>query len=253
MTVREWAFPRVLAHRCGGSLAPENSLAGLAVAASLGCRGVEFDVMLSGDGTPVLIHDETLERTTNGSGRVAATADEALFALDAGSRFDPRFRGERIPALPDALNRCRALGLALNLEIKPSAGMDEATAEAVVAGLRRHWRPAAPPVLVSSFSRAALRRVAAIAPELPLGVLVERMPADWRERCAEVNAVSLNPRHSGLDADVVGEVRAAGLRIACYTVNDAARARALFAWGVDCVITDRPDLIRANDGGASGV
>lgn len=250
MVAREWTFPRVLAHRCGGSLAPENTLAGLAVAASLGCRGVEFDVMLSGDGTPVLIHDETLERTTNGCGRVAATPDKVLFAADAGSRFDPRFSGERIPALPDALNRCRALGLALNLEIKPSAGMDEATADAVVEGLRRHWGPAAPPLLVSSFSRAALQRVAAIAPELHLGVLVEAMPADWRQRCAEVNAVSLNPRHSGLDADLVGEVRAAGLRIACYTVNEAARARALLAWGVDCVITDRPDLVRVTDGGA---
>lgn len=249
MSPREWSFPRVLAHRGGGTLAPENTLAGLALAASLGCGGVEFDVMLSGDGTPVLIHDETLERTTNGSGRVAATPDRVLFAFDAGSRFDPRFRGERIPTLADALHRCRALGLALNLEIKPSAGHDEATADAIVAGLRTHWGPAAPPVLVSSFSRAALRRVAELAPELPLGVLVERIPADWRERCAEVNAVSLHPRHSALDADVVGTVRAAGLRIACYTVNDAARARALFAWGVDCVITDRPDLIRTADAG----
>lgn len=251
MTPTNWALPRVLAHRCGGSLAPENTLAGLAVSAALGCRGVEFDVMLSGDGSPVLIHDETLERTTNGTGLVAATPDRVLFALDAGVRRDARFRGERIPSLAEALARCKALGLALNLEIKPSQGMDEATAEAVVERLQGAGGEGVPALLVSSFSRAALQRVADLAPALPLGVLVESLPPDWRETCVALNAVSLNAHHATLTPDLVREVHEAGLRLVCYTVNEPSRARELFAWGVDCVITDRPDLIRAGDGASS--
>lgn len=243
-----WRLPKVLAHRCGGALAPENTLAGLAVAASLGCGGVEFDVMLSGDLTPVLIHDETLERTTTGSGLVASTPDRVLLAVDAGLRFDQRFRGERIPTLADALARCQTLGLALNLEVKPALGMDETTADAVISSLRNGWGEGAPALLVSSFSRRALQRLAECAPELPLGVLVERIPDDWREICSALAAVSLNVEHSALTQDFVRDVRAAGLRLACYTVNEPSRAATLRAWGVDCVITDRPDLVREADG-----
>src|SRR6266545_5338922 len=95
---RPWPYPRVVGHRGGGALAPENTLAGIRMAAAMGFGGVEFDVMLSVDGVPVLIHDETLERTTDGRGAVADTPYDALTRLDAGSWFDARFRGERIPS-----------------------------------------------------------------------------------------------------------------------------------------------------------
>ncbi|PKO58401.1 MAG: glycerophosphodiester phosphodiesterase, partial [Betaproteobacteria bacterium HGW-Betaproteobacteria-19] len=109
-----WPLPRVLAHRCGGQLAPENTLAGLDAAAACACRGVEFDVMLSADGQAVLIHDETLDRTTNGRGPVAETALAQLRLLDAGSWFSSRFAGEGLPTLDAALDRCVALELAVN-------------------------------------------------------------------------------------------------------------------------------------------
>ena len=118
------ALPRYIAHRCGGVLAPENTLAGLQVAAARGCQAVEFDVMLSGDGTPVLIHDETLERTTNGIGPVCKTPDAVLFSLDAG-------QGERIPTLVEAAAICQRHGLLANVEIKPAAGFETQTGEAV--------------------------------------------------------------------------------------------------------------------------
>lgn len=245
MPAAPWSLPAVLAHRCGGALAPENTLAGLAVAASLGCRGVEFDVMLSADQRPVLIHDETLDRTTDGSGWVADRPARELHALDAGGWFDARFRGERIPALEDALERCAALGLAVNLEIKPSIGTDEATADVVIQTLRDCWPDRAPGLLLSSFSAIALRRVAARAPEYSLGVLFESVPGDWRARCSEVRAISLHANARALDAATCAAVRGSGLRLACYTVNAPDRARELFAWGVDCVITDRPDCVVA--------
>lgn len=125
------SLPRVFAHRCGGALAPENTLAGLRIAAQLGCRAVEFDVMLSADGSPWLMHDETLERTTDGVGRLGETRDVDLARLDAGCRHHPAFRGEALPTLAAAAALCRQLGLLANVEIKPAAGCEAQTGEVV--------------------------------------------------------------------------------------------------------------------------
>ncbi len=239
-----WPLARVLAHRCGGALAPENTLAGLDAAAACGCRGVEFDVMLSGDGSPVLIHDETLERTTSGRGRVADAGDEVLRGLDAGAWFAPRFAGEQIPFLDACAARCRALNLSVNLEIKPSTGYEAETGRVAAGHARRLWAGALPPLL-SSFSEEALAAAAEAAPELPRALLVERVPHDWRERCARVGAVALHAEATSLDRGVVEAVRATGLWMASYTVNAIEYAEMLFEWGVDCVITDRPDRVRA--------
>lgn len=240
----EFPLPAVLAHRCGGTLAPENTLAGLAAAAASGCRGVEFDVMLNGSASPVLIHDETLERTTNGYGPVAHTTDDVLFALDAGSWFDPRFAGEPVPCLDLAAARCQALGLAVNLEIKPSHGSDAETAERVVRRARTLWAAAPDMVLLSSFSEPALEIAAKLAPGLRRGLLVDAVPPDWLVRCRRLRASALHADHRHLDAACVAAAREAGLWVVTYTVNDPGRADTLFNWGVDCVISDRPDIVR---------
>jgi glycerophosphoryl diester phosphodiesterase len=244
----DWSLPAVLAHRCGGRLAPENTLAGLAAASANGCGGVEFDVMLSGSGSPVLIHDETLERTTDGRGRVADTPDDVLLAVDAGSWFDRRFAGERIPTLDATAARCIALGLAVNLEIKPTKGTDEATAEIVAWRASQLWTGALMQPLLSSFSVRALETAAAVAPALQRGLLVGEVPADWLVRCQRLGVVSLHVDHRHLDRAVVAAAQDAGLRVVTYTVNDPLRARTLFDWGVDCVITDRPDIVRHPSG-----
>jgi glycerophosphoryl diester phosphodiesterase len=241
-----WPYPRVFAHRCGGTLAPENTLAGLHVAQRFG-TGVEFDVMLSGSGSPVLIHDETLARTTSGRGRVADTPDEVLRTLDAGSRFSPRFAGEPLPTLVDAAARCIALGLSVNLEIKPAAGQDVNTARVAARATARLWRDAMRPPLLSSFSEEALQVAAETCPALPRGLLVDAIPSDWRERCRHLGVVSLHCRAGKLDRARVHLIREAGLWVVVYTENDPERARTLFEWGVDCVITDRPDLIVSSD------
>jgi glycerophosphoryl diester phosphodiesterase len=245
MSATSWPWPRVLAHRCGGTLAPENTLAGLVAAARCGCRGVEFDVMLAADGVPVLIHDETLTRTTNGRGRVADTPWAALRSLDAGGWFGERFAGEPLPCLQQVMTRCIELGLAVNLEIKPAAGFEADTGCSVARAVLAEAHHFTPPPLLSSFSETALQAAAREAPQLPRALLVEHLPADWQIRCRALGVVALHMDHAALDADTVAAVRAAGLWLACYTVNDPARAVALFRWGVDCVITDRPDLIGA--------
>ena len=246
MTSRpQWPLARVLAHRCGGLLAPENTLAGLAAAHAQGCGGVEFDVMLSADRSPLLIHDETLERTTNGRGRVADTPDACLQELDAGSRFAARYAGEPVPFLAQCAERCLALGLSVNLEIKPATGHAEETGRVVAREAARLWAAAPLAPLLSSFSECALAAARAAAPQLPRGLLCERVPHDWRERCARLAASALHVAADQLAPATLAAAQAAGLWVVVYTVNDPCQAAQLFEWGVDCVITDRPDLIRA--------
>jgi glycerophosphoryl diester phosphodiesterase len=237
-----WSLPRVFAHRCGGALAPENSLAGLRIAARLGVRAVEFDVMLSADASPWLLHDESLERTTNGCGRVCETRDAQLRALDAGARRHPAFAGEAIPTLASAAHACRQLGLSANVEIKPAVGFEALTGEVVARQVRTLWAGAALP-LVSSFSEAALAAARAAVPELPLGLLYERPPADWLARVSAFAALTLHCAAASLDDDLLHAARAAGVPVLCYTVNDPLVAAALLRRGVTAVFSDRIDCV----------
>lgn len=223
-------------------LAPENTLAGLEVASRYAI-GVEFDVMLSASGTPVLIHDETLDRTTDGNGRVAETSDTRLRVLDAGYRHGIRFAGERIPTLDEAARECLARGLDVNLEIKPSAGQDEATAHIAATRAAQLWQGIASLPLLSSFSETALCVAAEVAPELLRGLLVGAIPDDWRARCQALGVVALHADAHTLTQAQVQDVCGAGLWLVVYTENDPVRAQMLFDWGVSCIITDRPDLV----------
>lgn len=229
------SLPRWIAHRGGGSLAPENTLGGIRLAARLGFKAVEFDVMLSGDGTPVVIHDETLERTTNGAGRVCDTPDALLFSLDAGC-------GESVPRFAEAAALCRELGLLANVEIKPATGHEKATAEVVARMTAAMWHGAAVQPLLSSFSLEALEIARDLVPEIARGVLFEAVPSGWMNELQRLQAVSLHCDASLLCDDVLAEAVAQGVPVLCYTVNAAESAEALFARGVNALFTDRLDL-----------
>jgi len=241
--VKPWPHPRIIAHRGGGALAPENTLAGLRRAASLGYSAVEFDVMLSRDGVPVLMHDETLDRTTNGRGAVAATPYATLAALDAGSKFGAPFAGEPIPTFAAAAKLCIELGLWANVEIKPARGHARETARAAASLAAAVWRAAETAPLLSSFDEDALAAAREAAPQLPRGLLTERVPADWRSGLERHGCVSLNCDHAHLREADARAIKGAGYGLACYTVNDPDAARRLFAWGVDAIFTDRLDLL----------
>ena len=229
-----WTLPRWFAHRGGGALAPENTLAGLRLAVAMGYRAVEFDVMLSADGTPVLIHDETVERTTNGQGAVSELSDAVLFDLDAGG-------GERIPRFADTADFCVAHGLLANVEIKPATGHDEATAQAVARMTDQRWSTAAVKPLISSFSLAALEIARDLAPGIPRGVLYEDVPADWHAELRRLGAVSLHCDATRLSDAVLAEAAAAGVPVLCYTVNSENQAKILVDRGVSAMFTDRLD------------
>ncbi|KVC49810.1 glycerophosphoryl diester phosphodiesterase [Burkholderia ubonensis] len=252
MTFRpDWPYPRVVAHRGGGTLAPENTLAALDEGARSGHAMVEFDAKLSADDVTFLLHDDTVDRTSDGHGQAARMRYAELAALDAGAWFDARFAGERMPTFEAAAARCVALGLMANVEIKPCPGRERETGQRVAADAAAYWRDAAVPPLLSSFSFEALQQARETAPELPRGMLYEAVPDDWYAQVVDVlGCVSLHADHTRLDEPLVRAIKAAGLRILVYTVNDPERARELVRWGVDAVCTDRIDLIgpRALDG-----
>ena len=238
----EWPLPRVFAHRCGGALAPENTLSGLRIAAALGLRAVEFDVMLSADGTPWLIHDETLERTTNGTGRVCDKPDAVLQALDAGAYQHRSFAGEPLPTFSAVAALCRELGLLANVEIKPASGFEAVTGEVVARQILDLWQ-GAPLPLVSSFSEVALEAARRVAPQLPLGYLWERPAADWKARFDALGAYSLHCSARELDDSVIQVATEAGIPVLCWTVNDRRAAEALLRRGVRSLFSDRIDLL----------
>ncbi|MGE5504739.1 MAG: glycerophosphodiester phosphodiesterase [Actinomycetota bacterium] len=234
------SLPFVIGHRGAALVAPENTLASFRAAAEAGARMVEFDVRLSRDGRPVVFHDGRLERTTSGRGRVRDHDLAALQELDAGSWFAPGFAGQAIPTLAQTLALCLELGLAVNIEIKPDRGREAETARAALAEAAALWPHDRPPPLVSSFAAACLDVAGAVAPHWPRGLLVGRVPRDWRARTARLGCVALHADQRYLDAATVGRVAAAGLLVLAYTVNERTRADQLRRAGVAAVFSDIP-------------
>jgi len=238
-------FPTVIGHRGCAALAPENTLAGFRHAAALGVRWVEFDVRLCADGRLVLMHDDTLDRTTDGRGRVRDGNSSDMRSLDAGGWFSADFAGEPVPDLEDAMALLGALGMGANIEIKAAPDLAAATGRAVAASVRRHWPAHLPPPLISSFVYDCIAAFAAAMPEPWLGYLMDWDPKAWQARRRAYPWRSLHCNHRRLDGAAVARLQAEGLALVAYTVNDPARARALLEIGVASVITDRPDRMLA--------
>ena len=244
-----WPYPRILAHRGGGSLAPENTLAGVRRGMEAGFHAIEFDVMLAQDGVPVVLHDPRLGRTVAGRGSVADIDALDLASRDAGSWFGPHYAGEPVPLFVEFAQYCKSHGVWMNIEIKPVPGHDARTGSVVarlVAALFADELAAgqvARAPLLSSFSAAALEAAREAAPHVPRAWLVEALPHDWERRARALDAVAIHVDHVRLTARQALDVKAAGFGLFCYTVNAPARARELFGWGVDGLCTDRIDLI----------
>ena len=244
-----WPYPKVVAHRGGGKLAPENTIAGLRCGLAHGFHAVEFDVMLARDGVPVVMHDPYLGRTVAGSGHVYDYDAAELVTMDAGAWFGAAFKGETVPLFTQFAQFCKDEGIWMNIEIKPAPGFEAETGRVVADVTRAMFGPeiaADDPLripLMSSFSTVALAAARAAAPDLPRGLLLDHIPPDWEAQARTLDAVAVHTNQKTLSAAQARAIKQAGFGLFCYTVNDPARAKELLAWGVDGFCTDRIDLI----------
>lgn len=238
-----WTTRRWLAHRGGGSLAPENTLAAFRVGARHGCTAFECDVKLSADGVAFLMHDTTLERTTGHTGIAGDRPWAELATLDAGGWYGAAFAGEPIPTLAAIARFCLDTHSLLNIEIKPTPGLEALTGERVALDAARLWAGQASLPLLSSFSPTALAAARDAAPALPRALLLEKSEPGWFEQAQELGVVAVVVDHTQLEAAWVEQLHAAGWLCMAYTVNDAAVAERLWAWGVDALITDAIDRL----------
>lgn len=237
-----WPYPHIVAHRGGGKLAPENTLAAIDVGARYGHTMIEFDAKLSKDGQIFLLHDDNLERTSNGWGVAGELSWQDLLRVDAGSWFNSSFKNEPLPLLSQVAERCRQHGMMANIEIKPTTGSEPLTGKVVALAACELWADMTPPLL-SSFEIDALEAAQLAVPELPRGLLLDEWRDDWRELTTRLGCVSIHLNHHLLDEARVDALREAGLRILVYTVNNPQRAAELLRWGVDCICTDAIDII----------
>lgn len=237
--------PLNLGHRGASADAPENTLAAFRRAAELGADGIEFDAKLSRDGVVVILHDATVDRTTDGSGRVSDLSLAELKQLDAGAKFSAKFAGERIPTLEETLD---AIGdrLLINIELTNYASRNDGLEAKVLELMLRHpWRER---IMLSSFNPIALRRVKRAAPQVVCGLLTlpGRMFQAGRILFARLipGLDAHHPHHSMTTAGFVRRAHARGQKVNTWTVNAEAEMRRLIAIGVDALMTDQPDVLR---------
>ena len=255
--VTPWPYPRWIAHRGAGKLAPENTLAAFRLGAAHGYRMFECDVKLSADGVPFLLHDDTLLRTTNGRGTAGELAWSELSKLDAGAWHSRAFAGEPVPTLEAVARACMANGWMLNIEIKPTPGQESETGRVVAMEAARLWASppcatpgrldpaeAAVPPLLTSFKPDALAAAQASAPGLPRGLLLDTLWDGWLNTATQLSCVAVVCNHTLWNAATVAQAKAAGLRTLSYTVNDEGAAQRLLELGTDGIITDRVDLFK---------
>jgi glycerophosphoryl diester phosphodiesterase len=224
-------LPKVMGHRGAAAYAPENTLESFREARRRGATWVETDIMLTADGVPIVMHDDSLKRTTGIDRLVAETRRTDLPAS--------------VPTFEEAIACWGEVGLGCNVEIKPSEGREAETARAVVETLRRCWPAHLPQPLLSSFKDASLAAAHAAAPEFARALLIKQLADDWRPRAEAVAAACINTDGKLLTAVRAVEIRKAGYALGVYTINDGDVAKALVGMGVQCVITDAPDVILA--------
>lgn len=242
-TASLWRACRWLAHRGGGTQAPENTLAAFREGYRHGCRYFECDAKLSADGIVFLMHDTTLARTTGEPGVAGERTWAELSLLDAGRWHSPAYAGEPIPTLAAVARFCIATDSLLNIEIKPTPGTEALTGQRVAAEAAQLWQGRTDLPLLSSFSVDAVAAAREAAPTLPRALLIDTLTPGWLEQAQALGCIAVAADCRLIDAAWVGRLHAAGLLAWAYTVNDAATANRLRGWGVDALFTDAVDTL----------
>lgn len=238
----DWPYPFWIAHRGAGHLAPENTLAAFRLGARYGWRMFECDAKLSADGVVFLLHDTELNRTTNGTGVAGDRSWSELAQLDAGAWHSRSYAGEAIPTLENLARYCRANEWFIDIEIKPTPGLEEKTGSVVAELARRAWQGAQHPPLLTSFRPESLLGAKKVAPELPRGLLLDTLWEGWFDIARQLGCVAIVCNHALWNADTVARAKAAGWRCLSYTVDDEPEAQRLIDLGTDGIVSNRVDL-----------
>lgn len=237
-------FPQIIGHRGVAAYAPENTLEGIHTAADMGVEWVELDVKLTKDDVPIIFHDDTLDRTTNGTGDLKDFTLEELKELDAGSWFADGFATSTIPTLEEVVDVLIEREMGLNLEIKPCPGREKETAEVALDVLSQYWDEH-DKLLISSFSHVSLEVALDMATDWHRGFLLpEDWPENWAEMAEYIKASTINLNGNTCTREQVETAMELELPILAYTINQPDRARFLQSWGVDGFFSDAPDVIK---------
>ncbi len=235
----QWPYPLWIAHRGAGKHAPENTLSAMRVGFEHGFSMMEYDVKLSADLQAILLHDDDLDRTTNGQGPASLLPLRDLLMLDAGGWHSARYAGETVPTLQAVARYTQANGIASNIEIKPSRHQESLTGHHVALLARKLWTGVRPAPLLSSFSTEALQAAMQAAPELPRGLLIDHpLETPDLENARRLSCISIHMKDACTDKSHIEASLNAGLKVVMWTVNDAERARQLLNWGCSGIVTD---------------
>jgi len=239
--MKPWPYPLWIAHRGAGKLAPENTLAAFRVGAQHGYRAFECDVKLSADGVPFLLHDATLDRTTAGQGKAGDKTWSELSRLDAGGWHSRAYAGEPMPSLEALSVYLQRNGFLLDLEIKPTPGLELQTGQVVGREVLRLWADAPIPPLFTSFRPEALQGARETAPHIPRGLLLDTLWDGWFNVAQALECSAVVTHYNLMNAELLSKLHAAGLRGLVYTVNDPSVAQWLIGLGIDGIVTDAVD------------
>jgi glycerophosphoryl diester phosphodiesterase len=241
LTLPPWPYPRWIAHRGAGKLAPENTLAAFRLGGQFGYRAFECDVKLSADDIPFLMHDATLERTTAHRGAAGERSWSDLSRIDAGSWHSRQYAGEPPPSLEAVAQLLRRNEWLLDLEIKPSPGRERYTGEVVGREVLRLWHGATVPPLFTSFRPEALEGAQTTAPQIPRGLLLDTLWSGWMACAQALQCQAVVTNYQLMSAQLLDTLHGAGMRALVYTVNDESVAQWLLSLGIDGIITDAVD------------
>ena len=238
-------LPTLIAHRGAPRLAPENTLAGLVAAKAAGARWTEFDVTLCQDDRAVVIHDDQLERTTNGHGEVLATPFALLRTFSAGAWFAPQFSDEIIPSLEEYIKTAANLGLGINIELKPIPLTRSLTLCQLVLDALKNWPNNLPTPLISSFDEMNLRHLRFLNCPYPIALNVININSEALSLAVALNCYSIHAKANDLTSEDIYKAHQKNLQVLAYTVNDKIEAQILLDLGVKSVFSDIPDLFFA--------
>jgi len=239
--LKPWPYPRWIEHRGAGTSAPENTLAAFRKGAEYGYRMFECDAKLSADDVVFLMHDATLQRTTNGHGIGGEQSWQHLSQLDAGSWHSRHFSGEPLPTLANLSQYCIRNRFFLNIEIKPTPGLELKTGQIVAQQAALLWQHQEVPPLLTSFQVDSLKGAQQTAPHLPRGLLLHSLPEGWLNTAKSLDCSAVVCQYALWTPETVAAVHTAGMRCLSYTVNDEWATQHLMELRTDGIITDRVD------------